>query len=942
MRVGLKVALFCLAALFLATTAATAQTASWVEIVADQSQVLVGRTLQLTAVVHDASGNVIPSAPVTWSLNQSAATISTTGLVTAKGLATVRATARSGSVSGEAAFQTIPSKLEVTPGVAVVQVGTTSKFQATAYDADNKPISGVNFSWSLTNQRQGGSSLGTIDSSGNLKATGEGGVWVWATYNYNETFPGLQQRWVAYSNVYSQAPQAYTVKKLYSTLQQTRPTWRVRPKQTMIYPADDGGLFFNASFDGLENALVNWNGGTWQLVSAGGVPRFGRASTSLEFRTHAITHDGQILSYEDTNINGTEINLGTKDELDSFLSGNVPLGSTEGVGSLYINRSSMTSTGWKMVRASFHFLGDVPTYTGLFRGSNGVDEMLVNTHDTLPEIANGFSIDADFGIAGDGTAFYGVTNGTNRVFYRHDFNGRKKLVAVGDPIPTSTTATPGTNTSKVKSFLGGKTYAPATWFDEDGTAIVGVLLEDNTQWYLSFAPDGKMSQLRISSQTGILWRSPGQGTLIYANPFGSTGNGIHLWKGTTTSPVQLIGKKAFDQTVQDVESGSIDAFGRIVLMIRGDTNALVVARMDNTPFVLFQAGDMVNLDLPVNLYTLIGGDRTGLPHAQAGGNSGSIAGFNGTDWDMTLGMGERLFGNTMWFGGSHGTTYNMRKAPNGDIWLITGAGIAKIVPGGTPQLVLAFPLKLDATLTINNPGQLDVNGNGDVLFNSSTSAGDSRFFIWSNGQTKQILAYSSTLSTATTIGTQIVSSFDTFALDSQGRVIAQLRFRNVSLPSVCIWDGTRWTLAAAPGSTKVGRHTVTNLPTIIKAGGPHLVAGLTVDNIGNILAEWDGAAWKILVDVDTIMPNGQVANSLSVTDVNTQGDVLFQFSNGVNSLVLLKNGTFRQVMDFFRATPDGDYLLRINAMDLRDDGRIYFLAANAWDEVVLYEADPIN
>ncbi len=931
-----------LALSFLAVAAvARAQTASWVEVIADQSQVVVGRTLQLSAVVHDSVGNVLPNAPVTWSVNQSAASISSTGLVTAKGLATVRATAKSGSVSGEGAFQCVPSKLEVTPGVAVVNVGTTSKFQAAAYDADGKVISGVTFSWSLTNQRQGGSSLGSIDSTGSLKATGEGGIWVWATYNYNETFPGLQQRWVAYANVYAQAPPAYSVKKLYSTMSQTRSSWKLRPKQSMIYSTDDGQLFFNASFDGLANALVNWNNGAWQVVSAGGVPRFGRASTALEFRTHAITRDGQILSYEDTTINGTELNLGNKDGLDSFINGNVPLGATEAVGSLYINRSSLTSTGWKMVRASFRYPNETVGYTGMFRGATGADEMLLSTRDTLPEIANGFSIDADFGIAGDGTAFYGVTNGSNRVFYRHDFAGRRKLAAVGDPIPTSTTAIPGTNTSKIRSFLGGKTYAPASWFDEDGTAIIGVVLEDNTQWYLSFAQDGKMSQLRISSQTGILWRNGSQGTLIYANPFGSQGNGIYMWKGSTATPLVLIGRKLFDQTVQDVESGTVDSSGRVVLMIRGDVNALIVARMDGTPFVLFQAGDVVNVELPVNLFTLIGGDRTGPPHVQAGGNSGSIGGYNGTDWDMTLGMGERLFGNTMWFGGSHGTTYNMRKAPNGDIWLITGAGIAKIVPGGQPQLVLPFPLKID-TLTVNNPGQLDVNGNGDVLFNSSTSAGDSRFFIWSNGTTKQILAYSSTLATATTIDGRIASSFDTFALDSQGRVIAQLRFRNVSLPSICIWDGSNWTTAAIPGSTKLGSHTVTNLPTIIKAAGPHLVAGLAVDNIGNILAEWTGSAWKTLVDIDTIMPNGQVANSISVVDVNTRGDVLFQFSNGVNSLVLLRNGVFRQVQDFFRSTPDGDYLLRINAMDLRDDGTIYFLAVNAWDEVVLYEADALN
>ena len=40
----------------------------------------------------------------------------------------------------------------------------------------------VAFSWTLTNERQGGSSPGRIDNTGMVTATGEGGVWVWATY----------------------------------------------------------------------------------------------------------------------------------------------------------------------------------------------------------------------------------------------------------------------------------------------------------------------------------------------------------------------------------------------------------------------------------------------------------------------------------------------------------------------------------------------------------------------------------------------------------------------------------------------------------------------------------------------------------------------------------------------------------------------------------------
>ena len=200
--------------------------------------------------------------------------------------------------------------------------------------------------------------------------------------------------------------------------------------------------------------------------------------------------------------------------------------------------------------------------------------------------------------------------------------------------------------------------------------------------------------------------------LLYANPYNNKGNGVHLWQGDEVKPVYVLGRRLFDQTIQEIESGTVDKQGNITLMLRGDSSALLMTRMNPEPYILFGENDQVPVTLPVNAFTFIGGARTGPPHVQAGGNSGSIAEFSGGDFRLTLGIGQRLFGNTMWFGGSHGSTYNMRKAPNGDIYFITGAGIARIAGGGAPQLVLPFPLRLDNNLTVNSPGQIDVNGAG--------------------------------------------------------------------------------------------------------------------------------------------------------------------------------------------------------------------------------------
>jgi hypothetical protein len=918
----------------LVAAAGFSQTPASVNVLSDEQQVLVGGSVKMKAVVRDASGTTINS-PVTWSVNRPAdATIAADGTLTARGLATVRVTARAGSATAEAAIQTIPSRVEVQPSAAEIEVGSGQQFRAVAFDLSGNPINGVTFSWSALNQRQGTSSLGTISTSGMFRATGEGGIWVWAVYNYNEAFPGQQRQWVAYANVKATVPRMYELRRLHSTMRQQRRVWPLRARQSMLWSSDDGSLYFNASLGGLANGLLHWKQDRFTLLAAGGVPSFGRSATTLDFRNHSISRSGRILSYEDTNINGAEINRGSVETgLAPYVNNNVPLGPVEATSGLFITRNSHTSTNASIVRANFRFENVTTTFTGLFRSlRDPVWENLINTRETLPEIAAGFTIDADFGIASNGTAVYSVTNGASRVFYIHAFEGRRKLIAVGDPVLNS----------RVRTFTAGRGNSPSFWLDEDGTALVCVTLEDGSLHYLSFGIDGRMRSLRLSSQAGILYRHPDHGTLIYANPFNNRGNGVYLWKDDAAAePAQVygFGRRLFNQTIQEVESGTIDRGGNVTLILRGDTNPLLVARMAAEPQLLFSAGAQIEVEAPVNVFTLIGGARTGPPHIQAGGNAGSIAEFNGGDWQLTLGIGERLFGTTMWFGGSHGATYNIRKAPNGDVYLITGAGIARI-EDGAPKLVLAFPLRLDS-LTVNNPGQFDVNGNGALLFHSSTSSGDNRFFIHENGQTRQILVLSPTAATASAIENRTVQSFDSFAFDDLGRVIAQIRFRGGATSSMCIWDGSSWILAAQPGLTRVAQHLIINVPNVARAAGSRLFSGLTIANGAVILAEWSGGAFQAVINNDTMMPNGQVANNAFALDLNRSGDMLFQYGNVVNRMVVRRGDRMYQVHNFLGPTPEGDYLVRINAMDLRDDGTVYFLAVTSDDEVVLYQASPL-
>ena len=95
------VRLFLIAALAaLVPVSAAAQTPATLQVLGDSSQVLVGRTLQFRAVVRDAGGNQLQNAAVTWSVNNSVfATINSSGLLTARGLGTLRVVALTGAVA---------------------------------------------------------------------------------------------------------------------------------------------------------------------------------------------------------------------------------------------------------------------------------------------------------------------------------------------------------------------------------------------------------------------------------------------------------------------------------------------------------------------------------------------------------------------------------------------------------------------------------------------------------------------------------------------------------------------------------------------------------------------------------------------------------------------------------------------------------------------------
>ena len=114
----------------------------------------IGDTFQLMVTVFDSRDNAVEDADldVTWTTDdESVATVTAEGLVTATGDGTTSITARSGSwyyMVNFAVFQTA-SRIAITPPEAEFKaLGETIQFMAEAFDSNGNKLEGAGFTWS--------------------------------------------------------------------------------------------------------------------------------------------------------------------------------------------------------------------------------------------------------------------------------------------------------------------------------------------------------------------------------------------------------------------------------------------------------------------------------------------------------------------------------------------------------------------------------------------------------------------------------------------------------------------------------------------------------------------------------------------------------------------------------------------------------------------------
>ena len=934
----------CLLALLLPALA-IAQQATTLQISAPSVRVTAGNSMTLTGVPLTSAGAIVQQA-VSWKVDQPAiATINPSGVLTGVSLGIVLVTATSGNLTHQTTIQITPDHVAIDPPSADLLIGDQRQFTATAFDLNGNALPNVKFAWAVTETQDDGTAAvgyGTIDSSGVLKAAYEGPAFVRALYTYTSptgtVTAGMDARIPLYAPFNSTAPRAYTLKRLLNASQQLRinPVLKARP--TLLYSAPNGRLLFNASLDGLGTALLSYDGSAFQTILAAGTPSNSAGSLVTDMGRHAIAANGNMLAQESTTDGGL-VWAGQPDALQPLLINNISGAGAENIAGFSLSRNSITSGGSFVFTASFKVPGTNLYVNGLFRGyGTSVNEILFSQIDTLPELGVSGVSTSDFGVDDSGVAWYVANVPGKQTLYRHDATGRQKFLQVGDVFQGQV----------VKGFLGGRNSTPGFMFAENGDVLFGVSLADGSNYLLKYtgtAPDPQQptEKLRVDNTTVALAYQPGRGVLIWGNPHTNMGDGAWLWNGSSLQSVVILNKAtAVPFTLTNIESGAMDTDGTITLMAATATNLMLVVRAapGALPQILFQAGDMAPLAIPTVLNTFVSGARTGNPMFLTGSTTGaSLAEFRDGTLQPFLTLGDKVLAGGL-FRGYTPYGYTARTA-NGDLYgLIDSLGIARY-SAGKWDIAKVFPVKLPDGVTANQPYRIAVNNTGGIAWEGGTDKADTRVYL-ARGDKVDLVCNNgqSTDKTGAVIDSLPVYSCDDFWLDDNGRMFLRLHFQGEPAQRTYVWTEGTYQLAAQLNKTVVGGRTLLSVNQL-RAAGTHLYGVLYTD-AGTSVLEWGGQGWTTMFTPASTMPTGFYLNNVSYLEGNPNGDLIFQSqSYPSNGMYVRRGGKLATVFTSAKRTADGDFLVNFQALDIRDDGTIYLLALNEFDEMVFYQATPI-
>ncbi len=905
--------------------------AASLQILAPNFRLIAGEQMPLRAVVRDANGVERTADIPQWTVDNAilASVGASNGEFQARTLGVVRVTARAGNVTNSIFIQVLPKRVVISPGTVTVTVGQQMQFRAQALDRNDQPLPNIVFRWFATSGNGGTTNTSAVDRNGMLSTTAVGNILVRASFDYATSVPGFERQAQAVSEVAIRPPKAYELRKLISTGAMLPGPLRLRARIVPLLGNERGQVVFNASLDGIANGPMMLDGGEQSLLAYGGMPGPIPQTTINDFTNMALNNRGEVLAQASVLFSPTIVYRLTRDGMDPVFVDGTPLPGSEVLSGTFFNRNCLSDSGDWVFRANYRVANQGPTFTGLFRvPERGFPDEIVSTRSTLAGVTAPFTIDNDFGIAGNGLVYFTVTSAGRRSLFVQNYDGApRKVLALGDPLLNSTVA----------AFLGNGFF-----MNHDGDLAVALRLQNNELHLLRYAAgewSAPQRSIRLTGFTNLLAVNRNAGTLLLGNA--GRGQGVYVWSEGEPRPVFLQNNTRLrGKPVPVIDSAALSGSGEVTILARTEDSPMEIfsVREGSEPMGLLQAGDPVAAQARVNLIGLLQGDRTGAAHFLAGGAASSV--FEATERGLrpVMVIGERLTGVQLFNGANTG---NSRKNPAGDVLLsqTSGLGILR-VRGANAEIVLRPGFTLEDGATVNAPGNVFSNSRGDLLWQASTNRGDTRLLVTRDDKHTTLLTNSVFAQLQTEIDGKIVSGFGNLMLDDLGRVMASLNFRDGTF-GFYLWGEGEWRRVAVANET---RHDGALVGTIsqIKSAGDSFYAIFNLQSIGNTLVRYRNDRWETAFSVNEVVVTGHQANSIGTYDVNRNGDIFAQLNTNTQVLVVKRAGKTHFVHMQNEMTPQGDLLVRTSDFDLRDDGTLYFLGMTVLDEYVLYMAKPVN
>ena len=282
----------------LAVLFAASLSAQTFDLGAERSDIYLGETLQVRALLRNVDGSPWDLPLIYSSENPAIAEVSNNGLVTSRKFGSVRmrvSTPQLAGLFGSFTLRVIPYYVKVLPEIARIEVGQSYQLEAFAYDVFNRPAAGVAFQWELFNSLTQAYPLATIDASGKLTALAASPLYVRASLIYEglSSRPGTFDSWA----VIDVSPKkSYTASLIYSDENSfARGSAVLRPAPGFFVSNGQGYLVFTGSLNSYAGAVFSFSGGTLAPLASAGVPSPFPGGVVAGFQGASVNRSGQTV-----------------------------------------------------------------------------------------------------------------------------------------------------------------------------------------------------------------------------------------------------------------------------------------------------------------------------------------------------------------------------------------------------------------------------------------------------------------------------------------------------------------------------------------------------------------------------------------------------------------------------------------------------------------------